>query len=171
MLRFGFPTIVLVIVLSALAGAQVSPQGSQNTASAPLLQITQPLPDAKLAQTFVSVQYQLNNPTIPAAGSPNYRVQVDNQDPIVTALTSQSFTGLTPGPHVVTVQLVDANSAPIAGANASVHFTLVNPPPVNQPPHSLANQILPGGSTPLPLLSVIGFGVLLGGLVSALRTR
>jgi len=30
---------------------------------------------------------------------------------------------------------------------------------------------LPGASSSLPLLSVIGFGVFLGGLISALRTR
>jgi hypothetical protein len=36
---------------------------------------------------------------------------------------------------------------------------------------SLAALDLPSGSSSLPLLSVIGFGIFLGGLISALRTR
>lgn len=40
-------------------------------------------------------------------------------------------------------------------------------PPVPAPPAS----DLPSGSSSLPLLSVIGFGILVGGVISALRTR
>lgn len=170
MFRFKFAIILAVMALGILIAPCARAQNSspqQSTASAPLLQITQPPAGAKLAQSFVSVQYQLTNPSIAAAGSPNFKVQIDNQDPITTTSTSQDFTGLAPGPHTVSVQLVDANGSPIAGAAASVKFTIVNPASQS----GFSARILPSGSSPLPLLSVIGFGVLLGGLVSAMRTR
>lgn len=166
MLRFKLVTILAVMALATLVAAQAPPGGSQaGQPNAPLLEITQPPADAKLAQSFVSVEYQITNPTIAAAGSPNFRVKLDNQDPVLTASTSQNFTGLTPGRHTVTVQLVDANNAPVAGAAATVRFTILNPQ------SGFAAMILPSGGSPLPLLSVVGFGVLLGGLVSAMRTR
>jgi hypothetical protein len=37
-------------------------------------------------------------------------------------------------------------------------------------PQPLAND-LPNGNGSLPLLSIIGFGILVGGVISALRTR
>ena len=159
--------VLIAPAATAQNGAPQNGSAQANTASAPLLQITQPPAGAKLAQSFVSVQYQLTNPTIAAAGSPNFKVQIDNQDPITTTSTSQDFTGLAPGAHTVKVQLVDANGSPIAGAAASVKFTIVNPPSLA----GFSARVLPSGSSPLPLLSVIGFGVLMGGLVSAMRTR
>jgi hypothetical protein len=170
MLRFRFAIILAVVALGAFSVPYAAAQdgnGQGSAASAPLLQITQPPAGAKLAQTFVSVQYQLTNPTIAQAGSPNFKVQLDSQDAITTTSTSQDFTGLAPGPHSVTVQLVDANGSPVSGAGASVKFTIVNPAPQS----AFSGRVLPSGSSPLPLLSVIGFGVLLGGLVSAMRTR
>src|SRR5437660_7991402 len=104
MLRFKFAIILAVVALGALiapyaAGQNGGDQGS--AASGPLLQITQPPAGAKLAQTFVSVQYQITNPTIASAGSPNFKVQLDNQDAVTTTSTSQDFTGLTVGAHSV----------------------------------------------------------------------
>ncbi len=169
MLRLKFAIIVAVVALGAsfATPARAQGNGQNGTASDALLQISQPPAGAKLAQTFVSVQYQLTNPTIVQAGSPNFQVQLDNQDPVTTAQTSQDFTGLTPGVHTVTVRLVDANGVPVAGAAATVKFTIVNP----APQLAFSNVVLPSGGSPLPLLSVIGFGVLVGGLFSAMRTR
>ncbi|HKD91780.1 MAG TPA: hypothetical protein VKB56_07745 [Terriglobales bacterium] len=169
MFRFKSAIILAVMALGATVAAQTAPQGSgpDNQATASLVQITEPPAGAKLAQTFVSVHYQISNPTIATADSPNFRVQLDGQDPIMTTSTSQDFTGLTPGQHTVTVQLVDANNTPVPGGGASVKFTILNPTPQSD----LVGRVLPSGSSPLPLLSVIGFGVLLGGLVSAMRTR
>jgi len=42
-------------------------------------------------------------------------------------------------------------------------------PSVSEMPN--ASFALPGASSSLPLLSVIGFGIFIGGLISALRTR
>jgi hypothetical protein len=169
MFRFRFAIILAVMALGALAAAQIAPQGNGagNQPTGALVQITEPPAGAKLAQTFVSVRYQITNPGVAAASSPNFRVQLDGQDPVMTTSTSQDFTGLTAGPHTVTVQLVDANSTPVPGGNASVKFVIVNPTPQSE----LIARVLPSGGSPLPLLSVIGFGVLLGGVVSAMRTR
>src|SRR6059058_3195764 len=127
MLRFKFAIILAVVALAASIAPYAAAQdgSNQGNGSAPLLQITQPPAGAKLAQTFVSVQYQITNPTIAQAGSPNFLVQLDTQDPVTTTSTSQDFTGIAPGPHSVSVQLVDANGAPVAGAAASVKFTIV----------------------------------------------
>jgi hypothetical protein len=122
------------------------------------------------------VQFALANPGS-VATAPNFVVQVDNQDPVTTTSTSVDFTGLAPGPHTVTVQLVDANNTPIAGARAIVQFTTVQPQAELTPkpgtivPAALHEDVLPHTRTTLPLLSVIGFGVLVGGIVSAMKTR
>jgi hypothetical protein len=125
------------------------------------------------------VQYQLTNPGVTAEASPNFKIQLDNQDPILTTATQQDFPGLAPGVHNVTVQLVDANNTPVNGATASVQFTIVNPnvqapAPVNPRSETATaddSGLMPSAGSPLPLLSVIGFGVLVGGIVSALKTR
>ena len=105
-------------------------------------------------------------------------------------------TGLTPGAHTVTVQLVDANGTPIAGARSEVQFVVLQPEPatgattplrhhgpsmiatafrVEEPQNPARendeDQELPSAAGALPLLSVIGFGVLLGGIASAMKTR
>lgn len=175
MARSWLAALALACLAALPVGAQVAPRG--NEGQAPLLRITQPPAGAKLAQTFVQVQYEVTNPNIAAAASPNFQVRLDNQDAVTTSDTTQNFTGLTSGLHTVTVQLVDANGTPIAGAGATVHFTIMNPNPQPQgqgqsgaqPPSG--SPILPSGSSPLPLLSVVGFGVLVGGVVSAMRTR
>jgi hypothetical protein len=116
-----------------------------------------------------------NPGAIPTA--PNFVVQLDNRDPVTTTSTSVDFTGLTPGPHTVTVQLVDANNTPIAGSQTLVHFTILQPvaqgnaPRAALDPAAQHESSLPHARTTLPLLSVIGFGVLVGGIVSAMRTR
>ena len=40
--------------------------------------------------------------------------------PFTTASTEQSFTGLTPGPHVITVRMVDANGTAIPDSQTQV---------------------------------------------------
>jgi hypothetical protein len=106
-----------------------------------------------------------------------------------TGDTSYTFTGLTPGLHDLIVQVVDANNTPLAGTRSEARFTIVphatnsTQPPAgsqNVPTQQPGNQssatpkdmaILPDARSSLPLLSVIGFGILLGGIISALRTR
>jgi hypothetical protein len=94
-----------------------------------------------------------------------------------TSDASYTFNGLTPGTHDVVVQVVDANGTPISGTRNEVEFEVVNPAAgstafnsQSAPPLPQSND-LPNGSSSLPLLSVIGFGILVGGVISALRTR
>ena len=192
---------ILVFISSAtlllFSNAQVAP-------GQPAVKILTPKPGSKLTTNFVDVRYQLQQQAA-AASSPNFRVQLDARDPVQTTDTQQNFTGLAPGTHTLTVEVVDANGTPIAGTRSEVQFTMVatpqNPPPgltqpqatergryvpasFRQSDSSQARQSdspqaaaaaksggLPKTGSPLPMLGVIGLGTLLGGLISALRTR
>jgi hypothetical protein len=172
------------------------------------LKIVSPTVGQKIGSTSIDVQYQLTDAGASAAASPNYRVQLDGRDSSETLDTEYNFTGLAPGPHSVTVELVDANHNPISGSRAVVHFTTFTPgtnpapaagTPATKPAPSNATPATPqttGALTPpqivkaalplppanpgdqlpsaggeLPLLSIVGLGVLAGGLISAMRTR
>jgi hypothetical protein len=137
----------------------------------------------------------LVNPTASAASSPNFKIQLDSNDPVTTTTSQQSFTGLTPGSHVVTVQLVDANGTLIPNSQAQVQFTVMPTTqnggaapqsgtqgvstPAPQAKATIAPGVtaeshedsLPPASSSLPILSIVGFGVLVGGVISAMRTR
>ena len=235
-----FPFLAAFILVPLLAGAQSSGttpgtapnQGAttQDTnqaggamASSSAIKILSPKADEKVGSSAISVKYELLNDAASAAGSPNYRLQLDSRDPVETTSNEYSFSGLSTGSHVLTIELVDANNTPIMGSQTEVHFTSSNqlPPaaaqqqvqpqqpqqpaqpqqPVQpqetqpqspspkepqakaelQPPSvHKANLPLPGSSSSdelpsaggeLPLLSMVGFGVLLGGVISAMRTR
>jgi hypothetical protein len=160
-------------------------------AQASNLRIVSPRNGEKLTTTFVSVRYQLLNPGVAGAPTPTFQLRLDAGDPVRTASTEHTFTGLASGPHTILIQLVDANNTPVAGAASTVKFTVVQPPPngpvkpgsgpENGGPRILKAGLdqtgqentaaLPGTSSNLPLLSVIGFGVLIGGIMSALKTR
>ena len=163
--------LFVLLALTGLALCQTAPGNPPpGTAAAPAVTILEPQSGAKLAQDFVSVRYQLTNPNA-VPGTPNYRVQLDNRDSVQTSATEQEFTGLTSGIHNVSVWLVDANGTPINGSHATVQFILVPPQPAPAPDTQKPKEPLPAGSSALPLLSVVGLGVLCGGLISALKTR
>ena len=193
-------SIVVILAMMALsAGAQNVTSQDNGTApppsaSAPAatsrgsLTVLEPAAGAKTRETAVTVKYALTNPGATAAGSPNFQIRLDSQDPVTTTATEYSFTGLTPGPHTVTVQLVDANGTPIAGAQAVVQFTVLKQAAHTYGPQAIAAalrlnpatdiriqqagpQAIPNAGGALPLLSVIGFGVLVGGIASAMKTR
>lgn len=163
-------------------GATVNP-----TPQSQLIRILTPVASQKLGSNVVSVRFELTTPAA-YAGTPNFQVQLDGNDPVRTSTTEQTFTGLSAGAHTVTVTLVDANDTPVTGGRAAVQFVVATPPAgptgaMSHQPHELQlagmtfhqgspdGRDLPGSSSPLPLISVIGFGVLLGGIISALRTR
>ncbi len=181
--------IAAVLAMVALA-ATVALQRAVMAQAASNLRILSPQNGARIATDFVEVRYQLLNPGAAASSTPTYQLQLDGSDPIRTVATSHTFTGLKPGSHTVLVELVDANSMPVAGSINAVQFTVLPPPaapspkakhnsPGNQPqvaaPHSPEppppEPQPPNSGSALPLLSVIGFGVLLGGTASALKTR
>ncbi len=168
------------------------------TPQSALIRILTPVASQKLTNNMTTVRFELTNPAA-VPGTPNYLVQLDGSDPITTSQTQQVFTGLSTGAHTVTVELVDANGAPIQGGRAAVQFFVAPLPaqPATKTPGGVANAApsrelkiagfkfqrpdpamlnkddsnLPPASSPLPLISIIGFGVLVGGLVSAMKTR
>ena len=200
----------IAIMLALVAAVPVSLR-AQNAGTAPnqgagqagnpaaqgsVLRIISPRNGERVRQTFVNIQFELTNEGASAAGTPNFQIKLDGRDPVTTNSTDQTFTGLTPGPHAITVQLVDANGTPVAGARSEVQFVVLQPAPtpaaavslrhggpymvaaalrVEEPqdqdrvPERDAGQSSAAGA--LPLLSVIGFGVLLGGIASAMKTR
>lgn len=205
----GIRYAVVVAVISLSAAAQVVP--SQNNGAAPAtpnaqtansqtatqqssVSILKPKAGEKIRDNFITITYSLGNPSASAAGTPNFQLRMDAQDPVTTTQTEYSFSGLTPGAHTLVVQLVDANGTPVQGGNATVQFTVLRQatrlhgaqaiaaalrldpgkdirvsstsPTTQQMPE---NQPQQRGA--LPLLSVIGFGVLVGGIASAMKTR
>ncbi len=178
-------------------GANPAP-GTVNAApQSSLIRILTPVASQKLADNFTTVRFELINPAA-AAGTPNFLLQMDGNHPVTTSQTQQSFTGLTPGAHTITVQLVDANGTPVPGGRAAVQFFVSpgttpaetprssisgkkagglalgsvqfqQPDPQAQPPDD--DSDLPPASSSLPLISIVGFGILVGGVISAMRTR
>ncbi len=173
---------LLPLVLAQNRGIAPNPGGTNPAQSA--LRIVSPAAGQVLSHDYVIVKFELSNPGV-SGGSPNYRVQLDSRDPVITTFTEYTFTGLPPGEHTLSVELVDANNTPIAGTRSEIHFNVVQPRPGVAPGQAVAgasqdqqpasvsddDSNLPEAGSALPLLSVIGFGALLGGIASALRTR
>jgi hypothetical protein len=119
------------------------------------------------------VQYQLVNRGVAAAPSPNFTIQLDGTDPVTTSAYDYTFTGLTPGAHTVTVTLVDANGVPIANSSVAVKFMVANGVAQTGLFRRETNLQLATSDvgTPLPMLSMVGFLVLVGGIVTTIRKR
>ena len=190
----------VILMASALASGQNTSQPSgraggstpaPNTTVNPapqsaIIQILTPVQGQASASNIVQLRYQLTNPAA-NAGSPNYRIQLDSADPVTTSDTEYTFTGLAPGKHSISVVLVDANGTPILGGRSAVQFSIKDPTataptnaPANPPRASITPQELGGtmsdetsmaSSNSLPLLSLIGFGVLIGGVATGKRAN
>lgn len=196
-IRSGTLIALLLPALVVTGSAQTNSAAPAQAQSA-VIRVTSPQQHQRQTANYVTVQYQLQNPTSAVAASPNFKIQLDGNDPITTGTTEQSFTGLTPGQHVVTVQLVDANGTVVPESQTQVVFVVLPTPqngatqnaapsagggqPATPAPQARVNNpaanSLPGVETSLPeagsflpILSIIGFGVLFGGMVSALKTR
>lgn len=181
-------TTVLGLSISAFAAQTNSPapQPSSNTnvpSQAGALRVNSPKANEKIAQNYVHVTYQLTDRGVTPAPSPNFSVQLDGNDPVTTTSYDYTFTGLAPGVHTITVTLVDANGLPIANSSVSTKFTVVDgnggarspSSQLSPAPHlKLASSEvtpLPDGGTALPLLSLVGFAVLIGGISTAIKNR
>ena len=176
--------LILLIAIAApfalhrRAWALHHPADAKAASAASPVHIISPAAGEELGKAYAVVQYQLSSKTF---DSPTYEVRMDGRDPVQTTDTNYTFNGLKPGSHDIVVQVVGANGAPVSGTRSEVHFTVTATgatanaivpqeprfPPLPQP---LAND-LPNGNGSLPLLSIIGFGILVGGVISALRTR
>jgi hypothetical protein len=133
--------IQLLLVLATVGGAAMalahgngssapdtSGHGSGNATSvrSPALHILQPSAGQVLADNFVTVRFELLRPN-PAGGDNNFVIQLDSRDPVKTSETEYTFTGMSPGQHIIAVTEVDANGTPMQDARAEVHFSVKSP--------------------------------------------
>ena len=177
-----------IAILSALLFGPSSVAAQQSNSNVPsqagALRVNTPKANEILAQTFVHVTYQLMNPGAAPSPSPNFTVQLDGNDPVTTAASDYTFTGLTPGPHTVTVTLVDANGVPIANSSVSTKFVVKDGVRNQTAAHTALYPrrgrlrvakseaaSVPLGSAPLPMLSLVGFAVLIGAIWTAIQNR
>jgi hypothetical protein len=89
-MKLGIVTLIwlsLATTAAVLALAQGLANNSAQSQSA-VIRITSPLQDSHQTATFVDVRYQLTNPTAAASGSPNFKIQLDSRDPVVTTTTN-----------------------------------------------------------------------------------
>jgi hypothetical protein len=191
MTRYGFAIILFASLAfagyaraqnPAAPGSNDAVQPGTLLASSSVIQVLSPKVGERISSSVVNLRFQSSES---AAPSQTYRVQLDSADPIETSATEYTFTSVAPGDHVLSVVVVDANHTPLAGSQTQVTFTtLANgatpsqrtgalaPPPVRKAKLELpSGDQLPGAGGELPLLSLIGFGVLVGGVISAMRTR
>ncbi len=212
-----FKAIFVIFVLLIATGLVAQTAGTTPASQAPpapsnmasgSVRIVSPQAGEKIHDNFVDVRFEVTNPGV-SVNTPTFQVQLDHRDPVQTTSTDQSFNGLTPGTHTVSVELVDANGTPINGSHTQIQFIMTpekpssaqprNPATSGQGPRLLGvafqqdsaatqqdsaaaakdtnkqnatdDDALPQSGSILPLMSLIGFGVLVGGITSALKTR
>ncbi|HUN88941.1 MAG TPA: hypothetical protein VMU28_09125 [Terriglobales bacterium] len=184
-------TAIILITLASFATAQIgADSGSSDAPNAVMaasdhLRITSPTIGERIPGSQITARYEITDPAADAAPSPTFSIQLDGRDPSETLDNSYTFNGLAPGAHSIIVQLVDANHNPLSGSQAIVHFKTytpgaaapqsslgVVPPAVVKAKLPLPSKAeLPNAGSELPLLSLVGFGVLFGGAISAIRGR
>jgi hypothetical protein len=188
---FGVATCLLQWTSALAAQAQdIGAVPAQSTS----VRILNPVAGQTMATDFVRVQYELARPAL--SDEPNFLVQLDTADPVSTSELSYTFTDVEPGLHVVCVTLVDANKVPVQGPGTMIRFTVTAPlqplrigprgsietpaeaiaaltPAAPIPPEldASGDMNIPLAGSPLPLLSLIGFGLLIGGAAQAMRAR
>ena len=180
-------------IMNGPAAFAARPQNS-NASQPSAVRILTPAAGAALVTDYVNVKYELVQPAL--SDEPNFLVQLDAYDPVQTSETSHTFSDLQPGIHTIRVTLVDANNSPVQGGTATVQFKTTTAPPVRDgsrgalddsdealasltppsipiPPELLANGDLniPLSGSPLPLLALIGFGLLIGGAARNMLAR
>lgn len=191
------PGMFAILVLSAvsIAGAQTpvntaSPATTKRLIPAHVVNIVSPTSGEHVEAGSVSIRYEVSSSKRTSARPATFRIQVDSQSPVETNETAYTLDSLAPGSHDVTVELIGSKHRPVADSVA--HTTFVCEIPEKNPSAELvvepmmpptlqkvamflpqaAAPIDPGdGSGEMPLLSVIGLGVLVGGMVSAMKTR
>jgi hypothetical protein len=107
------PAIVLAVFIVFISLAQAQITGA--------LHVTSPVDGRRLDGRMVTIQFEIS-PGISANGIPAFRVQLDQQSPVLISNTEYDLHWLSPGWHTVTVSLVDANGTPIFGAQTQVQF-------------------------------------------------
>ncbi len=182
---------IIALLAAGCVGAPAQAPASAAQAQSAVLRVTSPRPEQRQTDNFVTVHYELQNPTSASAGSPNFQVQLDGNDPVTTASTEQSFPGLAAGQHVITVRMVDANGTAIPDSQTQVRIFVTStaqnggtpgtqapsaPQGKNTAPAQAEGRVEMAGMFPdsaslLPVAAVVGFSFLLGGIVCGWKTR
>ncbi len=180
------PLLPLVLAQSPAGGpSQGRGQGPAKTAQS-MVRITAPDNWEMIRRNVVTVKFELVSAG-GASGSPNFRLQLDEHSPVFTTDSEYTFSGLELGGHRISVDQVDGNNSPILGTHSEIHFYVTlpqrggprgsavarseKPSDLQQASFAPDDEQLPPAGSALPLLSVIGFGALVGGIASALNTR
>jgi hypothetical protein len=178
------------------AWAALNPPASTNLAVSGALTRALPSQYAGPSSLLKDVDLQSNSVRSAQSGEPTLLVELDRADPIFTDETDNAFSGLQPGIHTARVTLMDANDQPVQGGSATVRLKVQSAaqpaklgrltatqlpapglrgaaPTLPVPPvlRNDADPDLPLKGSPLPLISLIGFGLLIGGMVPAMRAR
>jgi hypothetical protein len=165
-----FWIIALLAAFTATALAQAPADAAQ--AQSAVVRVTSPRPEQRQTDNFVTVHYELQNPTSASAGSPNFQVQLDGNDPVTTTSTEQSFTGLTAGQHVITIRMVDANGTAVPDSQTQVRIFVVPTAQNGGETQVERASIIPDSASLLPVAALLGFSCLVGGIVcGAWKTR
>jgi hypothetical protein len=147
------------------------------------------LSSAEAGQTSKDVDLQLELLPSAMSGNPDLLVQLDN--PGVADGTETTFAGLEPGVHTARVILMDEQNQPLQGGVAMIHFRVhatteppyrataaplpvqgaPAPPPVPPELRSDSDPVVPLKSSPLLLVSMIGFALLIGSILPGIRSR
>jgi len=175
---------------SGQQGGQASQQIVNPLPQSPSIRILTPVSGQMLASDFVVVRFEAAQPVL--SDEPDFQIQLDDRDSVNTSSTDYTFTGLQPGIHTLRVTLVDANGTPAAGGAATVQFKV---PVAGASPHGARSHAVPFiagafppapippelrkdgdvkapiAGSPLPVLSLIGFGLLIGVAIQTMRRR
>lgn len=135
---------ILALTLLAVSNifAQTAPSPGATTPTSGSLRILTPKNGDRVAEDFIDLTYELAAPAS-ADGSPTFQVRLDATEPVRTTDTRYTFTGLKPGRHTVSVEMLDANNIPVQGSRAEVHFS-VTAASSPQPPAPTPRR--PGGA-------------------------
>jgi hypothetical protein len=179
--------------LFALAAADAPASTSPTAAVAPpSLELFLPLASQSSTSKDVDLHgFEFLRPV--PSGEPKLLVEFDSAAPIPIDEADYTLAELPSGLHVARMTLVDANDQPVQGGSATVRFKvpqsaragglnathlpvpcLRGAAPALPIPPVLRNDgdpDLPLKGSPLPLISIVGFGLLIGGIVPAMRAR
>ena len=189
-MKTGIVTILLTALFLPLAVRAETTGGSAQEAPGAAIQITSQQNNWQQRTNVVKLQFNLIDPAV-AGSSPSFRIQLDDNAPTTTATTEESLIGVPPGEHSIRVELLDASGDPVPQSHSEVKFSVL-PSAATHTSNAHKAQLskfdtqaaegtlasdasrdaaIPEASSSLPILSIIGFGVLVGGIASAMKTR
>jgi hypothetical protein len=163
-LVFIFIVLIAAMVMSRQGVGQSAVAGTQNAAAAQnaavvpqnvsAVRFLTPQPGEKLQQSAVTVRYAIDQPQVVAASTPK-KPQPQTEPP--QASLSQ--------PELISASVEIVPRATFSGQSGNG--------PSGAPENGRLAQDgnLPEAASALPLLSIIGAGMLIGGLLSARKTR